>query len=291
MATIKAGYSGRLLDILKTGLPGWKVTTLKQRLRADLVTVNGKVVRSGAAPIPKDATIELHDRPAGAQVVFPAHLGEPPLAILYADADIIAVDKPSGLLSVATPRERNLTAIRLMREWLAELSSDSRDNLHAAHRLDRDASGILLLARSLPIRKKLVSQWKEFTKTYLALVDGEPAEPAGKIDVPLWEDKGLFVRTAEKGGGVEALTFYKTLRSNGRRSLLEVTLGTGRKHQIRAHLASIGCPIVGDLRYGKSKASRLALHAARLEILHPTTGEKLLITSSTPKFFNNAVKK
>lgn len=291
MATIKAGYSGRLLDILKTGLPGWKVTTLKQRLKAGLISVNGKAARSGAAPVGKDDTIEIHDRPIGSRVVFPSHLGEPPLEILYADADIIAVDKPSGLLSVATPRERNLTAIRLMREWLAELNSDSRDNLHAAHRLDRDASGILLLARSLPIRKKLVSQWKEFTKTYLALVDGEPAEPVGKIDVPLWEDKGLFVRTAEKGGGVEALTFYKTLRSNGKRSLLEVTLGTGRKHQIRAHLASIGCPIVGDLRYGTSKASRLALHAARLEILHPTTGEKLLISSKTPKFFNNAVKK
>ena len=287
MTKVRADAAGRLLDVIKAHLPEWKATTLKQRLKAGQVQVNGAVAHSGARLVKPGDAIEIMSRPAGSRIQFPAHMGLPPLEILYVDDDIMAVDKPFGLLSVATAREKNLTAIHVMREWLSGLGSQARDNLHAAHRLDREASGVLLLARSMAAKRKLAAEWRNFEKVYLALADGIPVEPEGTITVPLWEDKGLFVRPAEKGDGEEAVTHYRALRSVNGRTLFEVRLGTGRKHQIRVHLAHIGCPIVGDLRYGKSKAKRLALHASRLRIFHPVNGQEIVIQAKTPKFFNN----
>lgn len=290
MPRFVAKWPGRLLEALKEQYPDWKTPTLKQRLKAGLVAVNDKVEHSGARQVEKGDAIEIRSRPASERTQFPPHLGEPPLRILYSDHELLAVDKPPGLLSVATAREKNLTAIRVMREWLAGIGTESRDNLHAAHRLDREASGVLLMARSPAVKRKLALNWHTFEKTYLAVTDGVPAEPEGRIDAPLWEDRGLFVRTDDRGRGEEALTFYRVLKSGGGRSLIEVKLGTGRKHQIRVHLASIGCPIVGDLRYGKSKAKRLALHSSRLTLFHPVTGLETTIVSPTPKFFTNRLK-
>jgi 23S rRNA pseudouridine1911/1915/1917 synthase len=285
MSKLEADRSERVMDLLKRRLPGWKTPTLKQRLRGGLVLRNGKPVQSGAEMIAAGEVLEILAAPPRPAAFLPIGLGEPPLAVLYADDLLLAVDKPAGLLSVATDREKNLTAIHLMREWLQGMERNDKRELHAAHRLDREASGVLLLCRSLAVKRTLAASWRNFEKMYLAVVDGIPNQPEGSIDAPLWEDKGLFVRVAEKGGGEEALTHYRLLRSAGERSLLEVSLGTGRKHQIRAHLAHIGCPIVGDLRYGISKASRLALHARRLRITHPLDGRRVEITAPLPPQF------
>ncbi len=291
MPTIRSEVSGRLLDILKSGFPEWKTGTLKQKLKAGLVLVNGILERSGGATVDRGSNIEILSRPAGSRVAFPSYLGEPPLTILYSDEDLLAVDKPHGLLSVASLREKNLTAIRLMRDWLSGLGTESRDSLHAAHRLDRDASGVLLLARSPEVKKRLAADWHRFEKVYLAVTDGVPEEKEGTIDVPLWEDKGLFVRTAEQGDGESAFTSYRVVKTKGTRALLEVRLGSGRKHQIRVHLAHIGCPIVGDVRYGKSKARRLCLHASLLELFHPHSGKKISIASPMPAYFRSQLAK
>ncbi len=178
-----------------------------------------------------------------------------------------------------------------MRDWLQGLDREPSRDLHAAHRLDRETSGVLLLARSLEVKRKLAQNWHDFEKTYLAVVDGIPGEPEGIIDAPLWEDKSLFVRVATRGDGEAALTRYRVLRKAGSRALLEVHLGTGRKHQIRVHLAHIGCPIVGDPRYGVSKAPRLALHARTLRIRHPHDGRTVEITTSEPPEFKQFMKK
>ncbi len=143
----------------------------------------------------------------------------------------------------------------------------------------------MLLTRSLEMKRLLAASWRNYEKIYLAVVDGVPAEKAGRIDVPLWEDKGLFVRVAGKQGGESAVTEYRVLRKGKGRSLLEVKLGTGRKHQIRVHLAHLGCPIVGDLRYGVSKSGRLALHAHILRITHPRDGRLVEITAPVPGEF------
>ena len=285
MPRIKADRRERLIDFLRRGFPEWKPVTPKQRLKNGLVLRNGVSARSGADLVEPEDEIEILAKPANPANLFPAGMGAPPLDILYADDDLLAVDKPSGLLSVATERERHETAVHLMRLWLAGLDGRRSHDLHAAHRLDRDASGVLLFARSLETKRLLAASWHKFDKTYLAVVDGVPAHAEGVIEQPLWEDKGLFVRVAEGGRGESALTRYRLVRSSGRRSLLEVELGTGRKHQIRVHLAHIGCPIVGDQRYGVSKSRRLALHAARLRLIHPVTGKTVIVSAPVPPLF------
>lgn len=285
MPRFQADRRERVLDLLKRRLPGWKTPTLKQRLKNGLVLRGGAAIHSGAELVEPGEVLEVLAVPPSPAAFLPVGLGEPPLDILYADDHLIAIDKPSGLLSVATERERNLTAVRLMREWLAGMTRDGQRELHAAHRLDREASGVLLFTRSLGLKRKLASSWHTFEKVYLAVVDGSPPEPEGSVDVSLWEDKGLFVRVSEGGAGEKALTHYRVLRKAGERALLEVRLGTGRKHQIRVHLAHLGCPIVGDLRYGVSKASRLALHAHRLRIFHPLDGREVTITAPMPAQF------
>lgn len=271
-----------MIDALKRAFPDWKTTTLKQRLKNGLVTVNDAPVASGAAMVHPGDSMEILAKPVSPASWFPAKLGAPPIEVIHADDSILAVDKPSGLLSVASERERNITAVRLMRDWL----EGQEGEIHAAHRLDRDASGVLLFARSLPLKRKLAANWHRFRKTYLAVVDGVPPEKEGTIDKPLWEDKGLFVRVADHRGGESAVTHYRLIRTNGKRSILEVDIETGRKHQIRVHLASLGCPIVGDVRYGVSKASRLALHAHRLRLFHPVDGREAAITAKTPPLFS-----
>ncbi|MDR1611818.1 MAG: RluA family pseudouridine synthase [Planctomycetota bacterium] len=287
MPGFTACHDGRLIDLLREAYPDWRPSTLKARLRGGLVTVGGVTRRSGAMEVSAGDEVEVANRDRGGPL--PRRLGEPPLPVLYYDRHLVAVDKPSGLLSVASGREKRETAIRFMRDWLGMACPEDRDALHAAHRLDRDASGVLLFARSLSLKRKLASEWHSFVKEYVALVDGVPKLPEGRIDLPLWEDKGLFVRVDERGGGKPAETFYQTLASRKGRSLLAVRLGTGRKHQIRVHLAAIGCPVAGDSRYGKSRAPRLALHAARLTLAHPVDGAKLLIESPAPAFFRRGL--
>ncbi len=290
MPRFEVDEKGKLLDFLRRKLPGWKATTLRQRLKNGLVELNGRPAVGASTPVGPGDAVEILVKPARPDVRFPPALGEPPLPILYADEHLLAVDKPTGLLSVATEREKSLTAVRVLRDWLAGLEDGSDRNLHAAHRLDRDASGVLLFARSLELKRRLAADWRGFEKVYLALVDGFPPETEGRVDAPLWEDRGLFVRVAERGGGESALTHYRLLRARGRRSLLEVRLDTGRKHQIRVHLAHIGCPIVGDVRYGGSKAPRLALHAASLRLRHPADGRELVIKAETPAWFKKALR-
>lgn len=289
---------GLLLDVLKRQATGWKVSTLKQRLKHRLILVDGSPAQSGAQRVEVGVRIEILSIPPSPESFLPAFLGEPPLPILYADAHLIAIDKPFGLLSVASEREKKNTAVRIMRDWFRshefhQANDDTgemgknvqHEEIHAAHRLDREASGVLLLTRNIETKRALAAAWHGFEKKYIAVADGVPAQKEGVVDLALWEDRGLFVRPSE--GGIPAVTRYRMLKQNGTRSLLEIWLDTGRKHQIRVHMASIGCPLVGDRRYGVSKAARLALHASCLRITHPVTGEYLEISSPTPTAFKN----
>ena len=271
-----------LRSFLRRRLPDWRSSTLRLRLRNGLILVDGDKASRFSAVLSPGQELRILSAPPDRTGTFPSGLGPPPLRILYADPWLVAVDKPSGLLSVATEREKTRTAVRLMREWLSGLARPEERELHAAHRLDRDASGTLLLARSLETRSRVVAGWRGFSKFYLAVVDGCPPDPEGRLDAPLREDRGLFVRTADAGEGREAVTHYRLLLRRKRRSLLEVRLDTGRKHQIRVHLADLGCPVAGDRRYGGSKARRLALHAGEMTLTHPADGRRLHIKSETP---------
>jgi 23S rRNA pseudouridine1911/1915/1917 synthase len=265
----------RLIAFLRRRLAGWKRKTLEQRLLAGCVRVNGETVTRNDLLAAGDEVVVTgqDDTP-----------GPPPggLRVIYADDVLIAVDKPAGMLSVATEGEHDPTALALMRDYLSRPGSPVA--LWPVHRIDRETSGVLLLATSREVQKAVQDRWGEARKRYLALVEGRPVPAEGVIDQPLFEDKRLNVRVGEHPEARPARTRYVTLEEIGPRTLLEVELETGRRHQIRAHLAWFGHPVVGDSRYG-TKGPRLGLHALSLSLLHPDDGRELLLEAPPPPAF------
>jgi 23S rRNA pseudouridine1911/1915/1917 synthase len=214
------------------------------------------------------------------------------LAIVYQDKDLIVVDKPAGLLSVATKRERDRTVHSLLTEYTRKGCGRGRKHLFVVHRLDRDTSGLLIFAKSEEAMVRLKDRWKEFSKKYLAVVHGKLKQDFGIITSYLAEDDQLMMySTSDSSKGKLARTAYRVIKETVRYSLLEVTLLTGRKNQIRVHMADIGNPVVGDTWYSKngSKYPRLALHAWSLSFLHPFSGKPLSFTSDIPTFFTELV--
>lgn len=208
--------------------------------------------------------------------------------ILYEDAELIAIHKPAGLLSVATDSQRSVTAWRQVTDYLQSRNKAAR--AWVVHRLDRDTSGVLLFAKNQPLKLALQARWNELVtyRGYLAVVAGRPPEEAGLVRTWLLENRAHMVYSAPKHkGGKEAVTRYRVLARRGGFSLLEVEIDTGRKNQIRVHMADLGCPIVGDRKYGdgQSPLRRLGLHAGRLDLTHPVTGRPLSFTAPTPPEF------
>lgn len=265
-----------LFEFLARRLEGWKRNTLRERLREGRVSVNGATVKRGNHVLGVGDEVEVAGRePAAARV--PAKL-----VILYEDERLIAIDKPAGLLSVSTDRGGDRTALTLVR---AALSTPGRPaHLWPVHRLDRETSGVLLLARTRAACDAVRERWGEARKTYLAIVEGAPEPAQGTIEQPLWEDGALNVRAGPGPGAKDARTRYRTLKVAGPRTLLEVELDTGRRHQIRAHLAWLGHPVAGDERYGTG-GPRLGLHALRLEVPRPGGEEPLFLEAPAPRAF------
>ncbi len=214
------------------------------------------------------------------------------LAVLYEDRDILVVDKPAGLLAVATPWEKKETAHAALTEYIRKGCGRSRKQLFIVHRLDRETSGLLIFAKSEEAMLRLKDRWKEFEKKYLAVVRGKLKKDSGVITSYLAEDAELMMySTSDSSKGKLARTAYRVLKSTPRYSLLEVTLLTGRKNQIRVHMADIGNPVVGDTWYSKDgdRYPRMALHARSITFKHPFTGRQLSFTSELPKFFTKLV--
>ena len=266
-----------LLAFLNARLAGWSRNTIKQRLRAGCVRVNGAAVSRHDHALAAGDVVEIG-------TAAPARSGPAAsLRILHEDGDLVAVDKPAGLLSVGSAGEKRQHALALLRARLARRRPDVR--LWPVHRIDRDTSGVLLFATSHEMREAVMDGWGEAEKTYLAVVEGRPEPPRGTIDQPLRMDEEEYrAHVGEHPAARPATTHYETERTAGGRSLLRVRLETGRQHQIRAHLAWLGCPVVGDPRYGAG-GGRMGLHALRLKIVHPATGRKMVFEAPVPDDF------
>ncbi len=210
------------------------------------------------------------------------------IAVLYEDKEILVVDKPAGLLTVATEHEKIRTAHSILSEYIRTGCGRCRKRLFVVHRLDRDTSGVLIFAKSEEAMYRLKERWKETEKKYLAIVHGSPEKKSGTITSYLAENKDYTVySTTDSTKGRFAQTVYTTVRERKGLSLLEVVLLTGRKNQIRVHLAGIGHPIAGDTKYGKGddRLPRMALHARSITFNHPFSGKKLSFESDVPDLF------
>jgi len=214
------------------------------------------------------------------------------LEILHEDAEILVVQKPSGLLTVGTDRERSRTAYFALTDYVRKGAVKSRNRIFVVHRLDRDTSGILVFAKTVAAKFFLQRRWDDTTKRYLAVVRGRCEQRSETITSYLAENRAHGVySTSDPREGKLSHTTYTVLKMTKDLTLLDVQLVTGRKHQIRVHLADRGHPVVGDTRYGEAKQAhrRLALHARRLSFPHPVSGERLTFEAKAPGYFRELV--
>ncbi|HEX6099975.1 MAG TPA: RluA family pseudouridine synthase [Thermoanaerobaculia bacterium] len=274
-----------LLDALARLYPDSTKTTLRQLLQAGRVRVNGEVEKNARRELDPGELVEV-----GQKSVQPAL--PPGLAILHEDEDVIVVLKSHGLLTVATERERETTAQAYLNAYLKEKGGE---RIHVVHRIDRETSGVLVFAKSFEAREALKEKFAahDVERVYIAVIEGAMDPPRGTIRSHLRERRDLRMESVDAHPDAKlAVTHYRTIESNGTYSLLEIRLETGRKNQIRTHLAEAGHPVVGDRLYGSTvnPLGRLGLHAKVLGFAHPRTGKKLVFTVPVPKGFGKVVE-
>jgi tRNA pseudouridine32 synthase/23S rRNA pseudouridine746 synthase/23S rRNA pseudouridine1911/1915/1917 synthase len=214
------------------------------------------------------------------------------LVILHEDRDILVVDKPAGLLTVGTERDKSRTAYFVLTDYVRKGCAHARNHVFVVHRLDRETSGILIFAKCEAAKVRLQNAWDETEKKYLAVVHGRCQKSEETITTYLAENKAhVMYSTSDAAKGKLSHTAYKVLKQTKAFALLEVSLLTGRKNQIRVHLAGIGHPIVGDRKYGiqKDACARLALHAMSICFMHPFNGQRMTFTANAPAYFHQLV--
>jgi len=267
----------KLLEFLFNHLTGWSKKTIKQRLQGSSVAVNGEINTKHDYALNIDDVVEVGVvKKASSQTLQK-------LEIIYQDKDIIAINKPAGLLSVGNTTESKQHALAILRNQLSR--GKNQVKLWPVHRLDRDTSGILLFATSKEMREKVMDKWGVSEKIYLAIVKGTPKENKGTIDQPLRADEREYrMHVGKHPDAKPAITHYKVKQTTPERSLLEVKIETGRQHQIRAHLAWLGHSIIGDERYG-TKGEKMGLHAKKLTIIHPVKKKPMSFEVDAPRDF------
>lgn len=254
-------------------------TQAKELLKFRAVAVRGMTRVRHDTPLGPGDIVELGvRRQSDGQLL--SRLG---LRIVHIDDAIIVIDKPTGLLSMGSEREKEKTAHRILNDHMKAANKSPRQQAFIVHRLDRETSGLMMFARSSTIQEKLQRDWKSVTKRYFAIVEGTPVHASGTLRDHLIEGKSLKVHRVANGGEL-AITHYRVMRSFSLTSMLELTIETGRKHQIRVQLAAIGHPVVGDRKYGATTdpARRLALHSCELKVRHPVSGAQMEFHSELP---------
>ncbi|MBQ7140222.1 MAG: RluA family pseudouridine synthase [Bacilli bacterium] len=212
--------------------------------------------------------------------------------IIYEDKNIIVIDKPSGLLPIATEKEKNITAYKLVMDYLKQKSKNNK--IFVVHRLDKDTSGVLMFAKNENVKNLYQDNWNELVKKreYLGIIEGSIKNKSGTIKNYLKEDNFNKMYISDSKNGKLAITHYKILKTNKKFSLLEINIDTGRKNQIRIHMSEFLKPIVGDKKYGAktNPLKRLGLHAYMLKIIDPLDNKEKEFVSPIPIEFINLFK-
>jgi len=210
------------------------------------------------------------------------------LPIIFENEEMIVINKPSGLLSIASDKEKGATAYRMLSDYVQQ--KDKHNRIFVVHRLDEDTSGVLMMVKNSKLQEALQDKWNDLVskRGYYAIVDGQMKEKEGTIKSFLKKNaQNLMYSSRKKGDGQFAITHYKVIKENESYSLLDVNIDTGRKNQIRVHLGDLGNNVIGDDKYGNptNPIHRLGLHAYELDITHPFTGKKLVFKAKIPEEF------
>lgn len=264
----------------------------KSRSGVKSLLVHGQVSVNGCSTTRHDTPLTEGDKVTVARKKQVALLRHPLLRIVYEDDYLIVADKKNGLLSVGTDREQRKTAFFILSEHIKK--ADPASKLFVVHRLDRETSGLLIYAKDQSIQEALQKNWKEtvLDRRYAAVIEGRLPSHSGLVSTYLNEDRNLKMWACDKGEGAKAVTGYEVVREGREYSLIELSLQTGKKNQIRAHMEWTKTPIAGDKKYGAktNPANRVCLHACRLRFRHPVTGETLDFSTGTPRIFEHTVR-
>ena len=268
-----------LIEFLKKMFSNLSKNNIKSLLHNEKVFVNGNMTTKYNYELNVGDIVEIREKIAKN------------IDIIYEDKDIIVINKPSGLLTVATEKEKNKTAYHLVMEYLKKKNKNNR--IFIIHRLDKDTSGIIMFAKNERAKHLYQDNWNDIVKKrcYYAVIDGKMENKEGTIKSYLKENGNMVYSVKERSGKL-AITEYKVLKERKNISLLDINLKTGRKNQIRVHMKENKTPILGDLKYGeKSKLiNRLALHAYKLELVNPVTKKLLTFEINMPNEFKTLFK-
>ena len=268
-----------LIEFLKKMFSNLSKNSVKSLLHNEKVFVNGNMTTKYNYELNIGDVVEIREKVAKN------------IDIIYEDKNIIVINKPSGLLTVATEKEKNKTAYHLVMEYLKKKNKNNR--IFVIHRLDKDTSGIIMFAKNERAKHLYQDNWNDIVKKrcYYAVIDGKMQKKEGTIKSYLKENGNMVYSVKDRSGKL-AVTEYKVLKEGKNISLLDINLKTGRKNQIRVHMKENKTPILGDLKYGeKSKLiNRLALHAYKLELVNPVTKKLLTFEINMPNEFKMLFK-
>jgi len=270
-----------LLAFLFEAWPETKKKQVRAWLKFGSVAVNDKVITQFDHSLKPGDTVQI--RPKG--MAAPETKLASGIRIRHEDADIIVIDKPAGLLSIASPSEDEKTAYAFLTDHVRMGNPRGRERVWVVHRLDRETSGVMIFAKNEPAKTALQNGWETVEKKYLAVVEGAPPAEAGTFESWLDESNPLKVYAGANGPDARhATTHYRVTKKGKATTLVELTLETGRRHQIRVQLAEARCPIVGDKKYSAqtNPIKRIALHATTLRFLHPATQKEMRFDSPLP---------
>jgi len=270
-----------LLPYLFAAWPSAKKKQVRTWLKYQAVLVNGRVVTQFNHPLkPGDVVAIRSDRYAAPDTVIGAGI-----KAHFEDATLIVIEKPPDLLTIASEAGQENTAYYQLTDYLRAGNPRAQERVWIVHRLDRETSGLMVFAKTPEAKSVLQTGWDKAEKRYLAVAEGLLPEDKGTFQSWLDETSPFKVFSVPRSPAARhAVTQYRVLKRHRGRSLVELTLETGQRHQIRVHLAAAGCPVVGDAKYGArtNPAKRLGLHAWTLRFPHPVTNQQLHFESALP---------
>lgn len=271
-----------LLDSISNFKKDLSKKTIKNYIKNRMVKVNDKVINNSSQMV--------HDGDKIGITYTKKIIPEYKLDILYEDDCLIVIDKPSGLLSIGNDKEKEITAYRMVSEYVKKNSFNKY--IFVVHRLDQDTSGILMFCKNQKIRDKMQDNWNTMVKKrgYIAIIDGV-LKGSGTYHSFLLEDRNQFVYSSKNNQGKEAITHYQVIKNKGNYSLVQVFIDTGRRNQIRVHFSENGYPLVGDKKYRckTNPIKRLCLHANILEFIHPVSKKLIHVESNMPNEFKRII--
>jgi 23S rRNA pseudouridine1911/1915/1917 synthase len=285
-APFTVAQPGPLLASLFEAWPTEKKKQIRTWLKHQAVIVNDRPISQFDHPLQPGDVVAIR----GDRFAIPKTTVGSGIRIYFEDAHILVIDKPENLLSIASEAESEKTVYFQLTEYLRQGQAKARERVWIVHRLDRETSGLMIFAKTPHAKETLQTGWDQAEKKYEAVVENRMKTESGTFESHLDETNPYKVHSAPESDVTRhAVTHYKVLAHTAWRSLVQLTLETGRRHQIRVHLSDAGHPIIGDEKYGSvsDPAKRLGLHATSLRFPHPATGEEMSFTSPLPKALAN----